>query len=151
MEDGREIFDDDEEEPIASSRAATSSSNPRAKKRLRDLNAEPNEKSSIKKLFSKAVPKKKEVFYYTYFQMNMNTLHKSIDLLLQPTVKSAEDDILADILGEINPSSTRSSLVTHRLSRNIEEKNVVKDYMQSFTKKPEKSKSTSGNTSDDVR
>lgn len=96
---------------------------------------------SIRSLFSNAVVKKKDA-----------------------TVKVEDDDILAGILGEINPTAeskengtasivpNSASAKTYERTNEKSEMAKVKEYMQNFSKgikkKPE---AKGGNTSDDVR
>lgn len=140
VEDGREIFDDDEDaedEPASKNK----SKKKETKKKLRDVNKPANSNGSIRSLFSNAVPKKKD-----------------------PSVKVEDDDILAGILGEINPTASSkengattskatpsSTKVTERANEKSEMEKV-KEYMQNFTKNIQKKPETKSlNTSDDVR
>lgn len=63
VEDGREIFDDDDEDDHDRNTTdiKKSKSKKTNKKRLRDISAPVEQKSSIKSLFGNVVPKKKDV------------------------------------------------------------------------------------------
>lgn len=63
--------------------------------------------------------------------------------MLKVNVRLDEDDILSDILGELDSkkeSSARLPTSTRNLSKEKEEKELVKQYMQSFTKPATKTK-----------
>lgn len=118
VEDGREIFDEDDENDDDQPKASGSKGarvDAKSKKRLRDINASVNDKSSIKRLFGNAVPKKTDA----------------------PS-KLAEDDILSDILGEMDTDTVvRPSpiLALRRTSRDGSEKTRVNQFMQGFATK----------------
>lgn len=128
VEDGREIFDDEYDEGTGDgqSKASGSSRNkpsePKSKKRLRDINAPVNDKSNIKRLFGNAAANKKS----------------------DSAPKLAEDDILSDILGEMdtadNVSAGGSTLRPNPISAlrrsskdGNSEKKRVSQFLQGFT------------------
>lgn len=142
VEDGRDIFDDDEQDGAEDERKTEKRSKKReSKKRLRDVNKPVDGNGSIRSLFGNVVPKKKD-----------------------SNVKLEEDDILADILGEIGPGTSNSKEVgaatngkattSHSSVTTLSEKSEmakVKEYMQSFKKNlPEKSIVKDENADDDV-
>lgn len=87
VEDGREIFDDEEiEEQESATKKRDNANKKGAKKRLRDVNKPAEGSSSIRSMFGNVSVKKKE-----------------------SKVKLDDDDILADILGEINPNESHSN------------------------------------------
>lgn len=136
VEDGREIFDEEVEEETTSKEKSKKES----KKRLRDVNKTVSGNASIQGLFSNVVSKKKE-----------------------KAVKVDDDDILADILGEINPNtkkeeskastSTVGTASVKAADRATERSEMarVKEYMQNFSKNIQKKTEVKAlNTSDDV-
>lgn len=127
VEDGREIFDDEEMDEQEENRKRNDKSNKKeTKKRLRDVNKSTEGNASIRSMFGNVVSMKKE-----------------------PKIKLDEDDILADILGEINPndsktngsaSSTAEASAKANTSASVSkikektEMALVKDYIASFSK-----------------
>lgn len=123
IEDGREIFDDEEAEEPEESKKRNKSNKKEGKKRLRDVNKPAEGSASIQSMFGNVKAKKKEA-----------------------TVKLDEDDILADILGEIDPNDTKTnnghsagegSSKASASSNKMKEKTEmarVKDYIASFSK-----------------
>lgn len=87
VEDGREIFDDEElDEQEEATKKRDKADKKGAKKRLRDVNKPAEGNASIRSMFGNVSVKKKEA-----------------------KVKLDDDDILADILGEINPNESNSN------------------------------------------
>lgn len=138
VEDGREIFDEDEGVEDGK-RSEQSKAKKESKKKLRDITKPSSGGASIRSLFGNAVAKKKEA-----------------------SVKTEDDDILADILGEINPKTESnaaddSTLIVKsaKAAERANEKSElakVKDYMKNFSRViPKRQEVTSKNTSDDVR
>lgn len=137
VEDGREIFDeeyDEDDDENSKKNEKTKKSEKQNKKRLRDINKPVDGNGSIRSLFGNVTATKKE------------------------KVKLEDDDILADILGEIEPngsngtaSSTKDGTAKVTQGKKIDEMALVKEYMANFTKsvqrKPETKKES---TSDDV-
>lgn len=129
----------DEEEDVDEERESKRKGTKEKKKRLRDVNKPVSGNASIRGLFSNAVPKKKEV-----------------------TVKVKDDDILADILGEMNPNAKKEESVastsavssaTTKVERANDKSEMakVKEYMQNFSKNIQKKPEVKSlNTSDDV-
>lgn len=135
VEDGREIFDDEEaDEQEEATKKRNKDSKKGAKKRLRDVNKPAEGNASIRSMFGNASIKKKEI-----------------------KVKLDEDDILADILGEINPNesnangstsatptagtsgkSSKSSVSDGKLKEKTEMA-LVKDYIANISKVTRKS------------
>lgn len=123
VEDGREIFDDEETEEPEDTKKRNKSNKKEGKKRLRDVNKPAEGSSSIQSMFGNVVAKKKEA-----------------------KVKLDEDDILAGILGEIDPNDSKtsnghstgeSSSNASASANKIKEKTemaIVKDYIASFSK-----------------
>ena len=142
VEDGREIFDDEEAEmDEEESRKREKEKKKGNKKRVRDVNKPVEGNASIRSMFGNVVAKKKEN------KVNIN-----------------EDDILADILGEINPESNgnsststattsksnTSSVAGSKMNKKTEMA-LVKDYLGSFSKAvPRKQETKSESISDDV-
>lgn len=144
MEDGREIFDDEEAEmEYVESNKRNKASKKENKKRLRDVNKPVEGNASIRSMFGNVVAKK------------------------ETKVKLDEDDILADILGELDPNesntkaSTSSTGETGAKSKTssttagkINEKTemaLVKDYIAKFSKvAPRKQDVKSEAIADDV-
>lgn len=145
VEDGREIFDDEDNEDHEN--AATKrdkSDKKRAKKRLRDVNKPTEGSASILSMFGNATIKKKDV------------------------VKLDDDEILAGLLGEIDPNestasgsattasvagtsgrpSKTSSLSDSKLKEKTEMA-LVKDYIASISKVVPTRKSTVKSEIDD--
>lgn len=145
MDDGRDMFEDDEAEVESHSRADRKheTKTKGSKKRLRDVNNPAQANGSIRTLFGNVATQKKE-----------------------PQVTLAEDDILAELLGEINPNAgasnceaiasssgaaKSSSLVSDIKIKEKSELATVKEYMQNFTKTIQKKPEPKGeSTSDDV-
>lgn len=142
VEDGREIFDDDEDDAEDENRKQNKRNGKReGKKRLRDVNKAADGKGSIRSLFGNVMPKKKDA-----------------------NVKLEEDDILADILGEIQPGASKSkengaatsgeastSNATYNRLTEKTEIAKVKEYMQSFKNNaPEKKVAINEAADDDV-
>lgn len=144
VEDGREIFDeDDEHEEDERNRSKSKNKKGENKKKLRDINKpQAQGNASIRSLFGNAVSRKKEA-----------------------SVKTEDDDILAGILGEINPKaqSAAAAMGTEAVKPNVAstkateranektEMAKVKEYMQNFSRvAPKKQDTNTGNTSDDV-
>lgn len=142
VEDGREIFDDEDAEvEHEGSKKRDKTSKKEGKKRLRDVNKPVEGNASIRSMFSNA--KKTET-----------------------KVKLEEDDILADILGEMNPndsktngstssaadtSSKHKTMVTSNKMKEKTEMALVKDYIANFSKSvPRKHETKTESTSDDV-
>ncbi|XP_055907057.1 DNA polymerase alpha catalytic subunit [Eupeodes corollae] len=138
LEDGRDFFEDEdysEDEGGAGGRDAKGS-----KKRPRDASKPTKGKGSIRNLFSNAVPKKKE-----------------------PLIKVAEDDVLADILGELDDGGKQAGTTNGVTSKtqghyqttskiNQTDAALAKEYMNSFInniKIKENPKKTNDSTSDD--
>lgn len=144
MEDGREIFDDEEADlEQQDSKKRNKSNKKENKKRLRDVNKPVEGNASIRNMFGNVVAKK------------------------ETKLKLDEDDILADILGEINPNesetngSTSSTAETSAKSKTSLTKTskmndktemaLVKDYIAKFSKvAPRKQDVKSEAISDDV-
>lgn len=140
VEDGREIFDDDDDVDEVDDKRKKGGKKAESKKRLRDVNKSVEGKGSIRKLFGNAVPKKKK----------------------EANVKLEEDDILADILGEIHPDGSKStsdgtaknggassSTATYTRLTEKSEMAKVKEYMQSFSKNIPKKPAIKDDTADD--
>lgn len=142
VEDGREIFDDEEAEMDQDeSRKREKEKKKQNKKRVRDVNKPVEGNASIRSMFGNVVGKKKE-----------------------SKVNISEDDILADILGEINPESNgntststattsksnTSSVAASKMTKKTEMA-LVKDYLGSFSKAvPRRQETKSETISDDV-
>lgn len=132
VEDGREIFDDvesDEEEITGKAKKRRSeASEAKSKKKLRDVNKPVEGTGAIRKMFGKVQGKDKS------------------------QVKLDEDNILADILGEIGPESQpaassankstsagpSASSQTRKTLNAKTEMAIVKEYMQNFNKSVQK-------------
>lgn len=137
VEDGREIFDDEEiEEQEEATKKRDKADKKGAKKRLRDVNKPAEGNASIRSMFGNVSAQKKEA-----------------------KVKLDDDDILADILGEINPNesnangngstmatptagtsgrSSKSSVSDSKLKEKTEMA-MVKDYIANISKVTRKS------------
>lgn len=148
VEDGREIFDDEEIDDEEDAKKRDKTDKKRAKKRLRDVNKPVEGKASIMSMFGNASTKKKEA-----------------------KVKLDDDDILADLLGEINPNesnvngnssgtavagpsgklSSKPSVSDSKMKEKTEMA-LVKDYIASMSKVVPTRKSTvKSEMDDDVR
>lgn len=140
VEDGREIFDDEDgEEEYEDNKKRDKSKKKENKKRLRDVNKPVDGNGSIRSMFGNAVVKKKEI-----------------------KVKLDEDDILAGILGEINPNDskqggnatnengTKASATSNKLNEKTEMA-LVKDYLSNLSKAaPRKTQVKTESVDDDV-
>lgn len=143
VEDGREIFDDEEVEEHEDTKKRDKSNKKEAKKRLRDVNKPVEGNASIRSMFGNVAAKKKE-----------------------PKVKLDDDDILAGILGEINPhdsktngttssaaeasTKSKSSSVSANKIKEKTEMAMVKDYIASFSKVVPRKQEVKTETEDDV-
>lgn len=150
VEDGREIFDDeDADDSDDAAKKRDKGDKKRAKKRLRDVNKPAEGKASILNMFGNASVKKKDA-----------------------KVKLDDDDILADLLGEINPNEANGSAsamtsaglagpsgkltskptVSDNKMKEKTEMALVKDYLASFKNVVPTRKSTvKSEMEDDVR
>lgn len=141
VEDGREIFDDEDAEvEYEETKKRDKANKKESKKRLRDVNKPADGNASIRNMFGNVAGKKKET-----------------------QVKLDDDDILASILGEIDPNDSKSNGNTNVtesgskssvLINKVKEKTemaMVKDYIANFSKTaPRKKEVKPESTSDDV-
>lgn len=132
VDDGREIFDDDDEEDLPR-KNVNKSKKGENKKRLRDISDPVQGKGSIKSLFGNAVPKKKDVSQIEYILLYLVSI-----ALFQTNVKLEDDNILADILGELDGNKTNyvgaNSHTNPSLKTIQNEKNMINEYMASFSR-----------------
>lgn len=144
VEDGREIFDEEEADTeYEGAKKRDKDKKKGNKKRLRDVNKPVEGNASIQSMFGNVVAKKKE-----------------------PKLKLDEDDILAGILGEIDPNDTKvngkasgtaetsttsdASVATSKIKEKTEMA-MVKDYIANFSKSlPRKKDVKAESISDDV-
>lgn len=139
VEDGREIFDDEDVDAEHEETKKREKANKKeSKKRLRDVNKPVDGNSSIRSMFGNVVAKKKET------KVNLD-----------------DDDILASVLGEIDPENSKSNenrtatesksfVATTNLNKKTEMA-MVKDYMANLSKAvPRKKEVKADSTSDDV-
>lgn len=144
VEDGREIFDDEEiEEQEEATKKRDKDNKKGAKKRLRDVNKPAEGNASIRSMFGNVSVKKKEA-----------------------KVKLDDDDILADILGDLESNangndsgmatptagtsgkSTKSSVSNSKLKEKTEMA-LVKDYIANISKVVSTRKSNVKSEADD--
>lgn len=138
VEDGREIFDDeDAEAELEETKKRDKANKKETKKRVRDVNKPVEGNASIRSMFGNVVAKKKDT------KVNIN-----------------EDDILADILGEINPekndntiseasSKAKATVTTDKMNKKTEMA-IVKDYIANFSKAVPRKSEPKNEASDDV-